>query len=90
MSTRDLTENMCLLCRDIGKDLSKFNVNVIAVEDIINNCLNKSYDCVDNFYEMELIEEKMDEMLYYYQFIKAKFKRGRLIREKIEEKEKEK
>jgi hypothetical protein len=39
---------------------------------------------------MELIEEKMDEMLYYYQFIKVKFKKGRLIREKIEEKEPEK
>ena len=34
---------------------------------------------------MELIEEKMDEMLYIYQFIKDKFKKGRAIREKMEE-----
>jgi hypothetical protein len=34
---------------------------------------------------MELIEEKMDEMLYIYQFIKDKFKKGRTIRAKIEE-----
>ena len=120
MSSNNLREDMCMLCRDIGKDLSKFNVNVIAVENIINNGFthfriedaqsngsnpvisapfrgilnekwcNKSYDSVINFDEMELIEEKMDEMIYYYQFIKAKFKKGRLIREKIEEKEKEK
>jgi hypothetical protein len=89
MSTKDLTENMRLLCRDIGNDLNKFNVKVIAVENIINNGFNKSYDCVNNFDEMELIEEKMDEMLYYYQFIKVKFKKGRLIREKIEERETE-
>ena len=89
MSSNNLREDMCMLCRDIGKDLCKFNVNVIAVENIINNGFNKSYDSVINFDEMELIEEKMDEMIYYYQFIKAKFKKGRLIREKIEEKEKE-
>lgn len=88
-SKTDLTENMRLLCNDIGKDLCKFNVNVIAVEYIMNNGFNKKVDSVTNFGEMELIEEKMDEMIYYYQFIKDKFKKGRILREKIEEKEKE-
>ena len=37
MSSNNLREDMCMLCRDIGKDLCKFNVNVIAVENIINN-----------------------------------------------------
>jgi hypothetical protein len=36
---------------------------------------------------MELIEEKMDEMIYCYQYIKEKFRKGRLLREKIEEKQ---
>ena len=76
---------MYTLCRNIGKDLVRFNVNVMAVEDIINNGFNKSDDCLTNFGEMELIEEKMDEMLYIYQFIKDKFKKGRAIRAKIEE-----
>ena len=85
-SKTELDENMRALCRNIQKDLVKFNTFVIDVENIINNGFNKSTDCVINFGEMELIEEKMDEMIYYYQFIKAKFKKGRLIREKIEEK----
>jgi hypothetical protein len=76
---------MRTLCRNIGKDLVKFNVNVMAVEDIINNGFNKSDDPLTNYGEMELIEEKMDEMLYIYQFIKDKFKKGRTIRAKIEE-----
>jgi len=80
----DLQENMNALCCDIGKDLNKFIVNVIAVEKIINEGFNKNSDCVTNFYEMELIEEKMDEMIYYYQFIKQNFKKGRVIREQIE------
>jgi hypothetical protein len=57
----------------------------MAVEDIINNGFNKSDDPLTNYGEMELIEEKMDEMLYIYQFIKEKFKKGRAIRAKIEE-----
>ena len=57
------------------------------IEDIINNGFNKSADCVINFGEMELIEEKMDEMIYYYQYIKEKFRMGRVLREKIEEKQ---
>jgi hypothetical protein len=86
MSSNDLKENMNLLCNDIGKDLPKFNKFVIAVEDIINNGFNKNSDCLINFGEMELIEEKMDEMFYVYnKFIKEKFKKGRMIREKIEE-----
>jgi hypothetical protein len=85
MSANEMNETMRTLCRNIGKDLVKFNVNVMAVEDIINNGFNKSDDCLTNFGEMELIEEKMDEMLYIYQFIKEKFKKGRAIREKIEE-----
>jgi hypothetical protein len=36
---------------------------------------------------MELMEEKMDEMIYCYQFIKEKFRKGRLLRVKIEEKQ---
>lgn len=84
-SKTELNETMRTLCRNIGKDLVKFNVNVIAVEDIINNGFNKSDDTLTNFGEMELIEEKMDEMLYIYQFIKDKFKKGRAFREKIEE-----
>ena len=87
MSANDLNETMRTLCRNIGKDLVKFNVNVMAVEDIINNGFNKSADCVINFDKMELIEEKMDEMIYIYQFIKEKFRKGRLLREKIEEKQ---
>ena len=86
MSKTELYENMYALCRTIGNDLVKFNVNVIEVEDIINNGFNKTIDCVMNFGEMELIEEKMDEMIYNYQFIKEKFRKGRIIREKIEEK----
>ena len=85
MSVNELNEAMRTLCRNIGKDLVKFNLNVMAVEDIINNGFNKSDDSLTNFGEMELIEEKMDEMLYIYQFIKEKFKKGRAIREKIEE-----
>ena len=80
----DLQENMNALCCDIGKDFNKFIVNVIAVEKIINEGFNKNSDCITNFYEMELIEEKMDEMIYYYQFIKQKFTKGRGIREQIE------
>ena len=37
MSVNELNEAMRTLCRNIGKDLVKFNVNVMAVEDIINN-----------------------------------------------------
>ena len=85
MSANDLNETMRTLCRNIGKDLVKFNAFVIDVEDIINNGFNKSDDPLTNFGQMELIEEKMDEMLYIYQFIKEKFKKGRAIREKIEE-----
>jgi len=85
MSANELNETMRTLCRNIGKDLVKFNVNVMAVEDIINNGFNKSDDPLTNYGEMELIEEKMDEMLYIYQFIKEKFKKGRAIRAKIEE-----
>jgi hypothetical protein len=85
MSSNDLKETMGALCISLGKDLVKFNVNVMAVEGIINAGFNKSDDCVTNFDTMELIEEKMDEMIYIYQFIKDKFKKGRHIREKIEE-----
>ena len=87
MSKTELYENMYALCCTIGNDLVKFNVNVIEVEDIINNGFNKSADCVINFDELELIEEKMDEMIYCYQFIKEKFRKGRVLREKIEEKQ---
>jgi len=87
MSANEMNETMRTLCRNIGKDLVKFNVNVMAVEDIINNGFNKSADCVINFDKMELIEEKMDEMIYIYQFIKEKFRKGRVLREKIEEKQ---
>lgn len=90
MSSNDFKETMHALCRSLGKDLVKFNVNVIAVEDIINGGFNKSDDCIANFDEMELIEEKMDEMIYAYQFIKEKFKKGRILREKIEEAPEEK
>ena len=86
-SKTELDENMRALCRNIQKDLIKFNAFVIDVEDIINNGFNKSADCVINFGEMELIEEKMDEMIYYYQYIKEKFRMGRVLREKIEEKQ---
>ena len=84
-SKTELDENMRALCRNIQKDLIKFNAFVIDVENIINNGFNKSTDCVINFDEMELIEEKMDEMIYCYQFIKEKFRKGRVLREKIEE-----
>ena len=90
MSANEMNETMRTLCRNIGKDLVKFNVNVMAVEDIINNGFNKSDDPLTNYGEMELIEEKMDEMLYIYQFIKDKFKKGRAIREKMEEAPEEK
>jgi len=85
MSSNDLKETMRALCVSLGKDLIKYNVNVVAVENIINGGFNKSDDSVTNFDEMELIEEKMDEMIYIYQFIKDKFKKGRILREKIEE-----
>ena len=85
-SKTELDENMRALCRSIEKDLILFNTFVIDVEDITNNGFNKSADCVINFDKMELIEEKMDEMIYNYQFIKEKFRKGRIIREKIEEK----
>ena len=84
-SKTELDENMRALCRNIQKDLIKFNAFVINVENIINNGFNKSTDCLINFDEMELIEEKMDEMIYYYQYIKDKFRKGRVLREKIEE-----
>jgi hypothetical protein len=86
-SKTELDENMRALCRNIQKDLIKFNAFVIDVEDIINNGFNKSADYVINFGEMELIEEKMDEMIYCYQSIKEKFRKGRVLREKIEEKQ---
>lgn len=82
----ELNENMCALCHNIQKDLIIFNTYVIDIENIINNRFNKSTDCVINFGEMELMEEKMDELIYYYQFIKDKFRKGRVLREKIEEK----
>lgn len=86
MSSNDLKETMNNMCQGLGKDLVKFNTFVVAVEDIINNGFNKNNDCLINFGEMELIEEKMDEMFYVYnKFIKEKFKKGRMIREKIEE-----
>ena len=85
MSANNLNETMSTLCHNIGKDLLIFNTFVIPVEEIINNGFNKSDDPLTNFGEMELIEEKMDEMLYIYQFIKEKFKKGRAIRAKIEE-----
>jgi hypothetical protein len=86
MSSNDLKETMKNICQGLGKDLVKFNTFVVAVEDIINNGFNKNNDCLINFGEMELIEEKMDEMFYVYnKFIKEKFKKGRMIREKIEE-----
>ena len=87
MSKTELDENMLTLCRNIGKDLNVFNTFVIDVENIIYNGFNKSVNGVVNFGEMELIEEKMDEMIYIYQFIKEKFRKGRLLREKIEEKQ---
>jgi hypothetical protein len=90
MSVNNLNETMSTLCRNIGKDLVIFNTFVIPVEEIINNGFNKSDDCLINFGEMELIEEKMDEMLHIYQFIKEKFKKGRAIRQKIEEAPEEK
>ena len=90
MSVNNLNETMTTLCRNIGKDLVIFNTFVIPVEEIINNGFNKSDDCLINFGEMELIEEKMDEMLHIYQFIKEKFKKGRAIRQKIEEAPEEK
>ena len=65
--------------------LITFNKFVIDVENIINNGFYKTSDCVINFGEMELIEEKMDEMIYCYQYIKDKFRKGRVLREKIEE-----
>ena len=90
MSSNEFKETMRTLCSSLGKDLVKFNVNVTALEYIINGGFNKSDDCVTNFDEMELIEEKMDEMIYAYQFIKEKFKKGRIVREKIEETTEEK
>ena len=86
----NLHQSMRILCRSLGNDLVKFNIDVVSVEKIINGGFNKSDDCVTNFDEMELIEEKMDEMIYTYQFIKEKFKKGRLLREKIEEAPEEK
>jgi len=86
-SKTELNENMRTLCRNIQKELIIFNTYVVDVENIINNGFNKSTDCVINFGEMELMEEKMDEMIYCYQFIKEKFRKGRLLREKIEEKQ---
>ena len=86
MSKTELDENMLTMCRNIGKDLNVFNTFVIDVENIIYNGFNKSANGVVNFGEMELIEEKMDEMIYCYQFIKEKFRKGRALREKIEEK----
>ena len=87
MSKTELDENMLTLCRNIGKDLNVFNTFVIDVENIIYNGFNKSANGVVNFGEMELIEEKMDEMIYCYKFINEKFRKGRVLREKIEEKQ---
>ena len=53
MSANELNETMRTLCRNIGKDLVKFNVNVMAVEDIINNGFNKSDDPLTNYGERE-------------------------------------
>ena len=72
MSANDLNETMRTLCRNIGKDLVKFNVNVMAVEDIINNGFNKSDDPLTNYGEMELIEEWLKVS---YLFLLKVFKR---------------
>ena len=82
----DLKKSLDNLCNDIGKDLCQFKVNVIKVENIVNS-FDKELNCVADFGELELIEEKIDEMLYSYQLIKEKFKKGRSIRYNIEENE---
>ena len=74
------------LCNDIGKDLCKFKKNVLDVEIIINS-LEKDLNGDASFEQLELIEEQIDKMIYKYQFIKEKFKKGRNITYNIEDNE---
>ena len=65
----------------------------MAVEDIINNGFNKSDDPLTNYGEMELIEEKMDEIkddpvrwlddygMEYQQFVDVRGLKDQLVSE---------
>ena len=84
-----LFKRMENLYNDIGKDLCKFKKNVLDVENIIN-IIDKDLNGHANFDQLELIEEKIDKMIYKYQFIKEKFNKTRLLSYEIENNEKNK
>jgi hypothetical protein len=81
MNMTDISNNMETICNDIGVYLSKFRKNVIAVENVINDNIDKD----TKFDDLELVEEKIDELIYNYQFIKDKFKKARNLRYSVEE-----
>ena len=82
----DISNNMETICNDIGVYLSKFKKNVIAVENVINDNIDKD----PKFDDLELVEEKIDELIHNYQFIKDKFKKGRNLRYSVEEQQDQK
>ena len=83
----DLKPTMDDLCGDIGKDIYKLKTSLLKAENLIDYFI-KDLNSHTNFDQLELIEEKMDEMIFNYEIIKTKFRKGRYIRYNMEESEK--
>lgn len=80
---------------DTINKLNKEFLNITQRMSYINEMFNKLYSNDQNnmgmlFIEHELLEERMDGLIYRYQTTKDLLKKGRLIRYHKEEKEKEK
>ena len=59
----DLKPTMDDLCGDIGKDIYKLKTSLLKAENLIDYFI-KDLNSHTNFDQLELIEEKMDEMIF--------------------------
>jgi hypothetical protein len=65
---KDIDDMFC----HIKKDLYKLKINMLEMEQIIDNNFNKGFNCVSDLNGLELLEEKINVMMYNYQFMKEK------------------
>ena len=77
----EFEKNMDNMFFHIKEDLYNLKINMTEMEKIIDNKFNKGINCVSDLNELELLEDKINAMMYNYQIMKEK-----IIIEKLNDK----
>jgi hypothetical protein len=77
----EFEKNMDDIFCHIKEDLYNLKINMTEMEKIINNKINKGVNCVSDLNGLELLEDKINTMMYNYQIMKEK-----IIIEKLNDK----